>query len=148
MRFVTLNNGAWDTHQNNFYLLKTQQLPKLDQAYSALLNDLKDRGMLDSTLVLCLGEFGRTPGVNSQAGRDHWSNAFSACLGGGGVKMGKVIGASDDTGAMPADRPVRPEDFAATVYKALGVDYTREYDTPQGRPTPIVYNGEPVSELF
>lgn len=147
-RFVTVGNTGWDTHQNNFAQLKYPLLPNLDQTYSALLADLKDRGLLDSTLVICMGEFGRTPGVNAQAGRDHWPSVFSACLGGGGVKMGHVIGASDDTGAMPSERPVKAEDLAATIYHALGIDYHKEYMTPQGRPTPIVYNGEPVRELL
>ncbi len=148
VRFVTISNGGWDTHQNNFYQLKSQLLPRLDQAYSTLLADLKDRGLLDSTLVVCMGEFGRTPGVNAQAGRDHWPQVFSACLGGGGIRTGRVVGASDETGAMPADRPVRAEDLAATLYRALGIDFTKEYMTPQGRPAAIVYGGEPVAELL
>jgi uncharacterized protein DUF1501 len=148
VRFVTVSNGGWDTHQNNFRQLKGELLPRLDQSYSALLADLSERGLLDSTLVICMGEFGRTPGVNSQAGRDHWPSVFSACLGGGGVRTGLVVGKSDDTGAMPAERPVKVEDLAATIYKALGIDSDKEYMTPQGRPTPIVYNGEPVMELL
>lgn len=148
VRFVTIPSGGWDTHQNHFEQVKRELQPKLDQAYSALLADLSDRGMLDSTLVLCLGEFGRTPRVNKDAGRDHWPSVFSAAIGGGGVKTGLVIGASDDTASFPAERPVRIEDLAATIYRALGIDYHREYMTPQGRPAPIVNGGSPVSELF
>lgn len=148
VRFVTIPNGGWDTHQNHFEQVKKDLQPRLDQAYSALLADLKERGLLDTTLVLCFGEFGRTPRVNPQAGRDHWPSVFSACIGGGGVKAGLVVGASDETASMPAEQPVKVEDLAATIYRALGIDGRKEYMTPQGRPVPIVYNGSPVNELF
>jgi uncharacterized protein (DUF1501 family) len=120
----------------------------VDSAYSALLQDLGDRGMLSNTLVLCFGEFGRTPQINPRAGRDHWASTFCATLGGGPIKLGQVIGKSDAIGAVPAERPVKAADLAATIYHALGVDYKKEYQTPAGRPMPIVYEGEPVKELL
>jgi uncharacterized protein (DUF1501 family) len=148
VRFVTVTNGGWDTHQNNFIRLKTELLPRLDQAYSALLEDLSQRGLLENTLVLAMGEFGRTPRVNTQAGRDHWPGVFSVCLGGGPIRTGRIIGASDEIGAAVAERPVKVEDLAATIYRALGIDFHKEFMSPQGRPLPIVHNGEPVAELF
>ncbi|MBM3460435.1 MAG: DUF1501 domain-containing protein, partial [Armatimonadetes bacterium] len=148
VRFVTIPNGGWDTHQNHFEQVKRDLQPRLDQAYSALLEDLADRGLLESTLVLALGEFGRTPRINPQAGRDHWPGVFSACLGGGGVRTGLVIGSSDGTGSAPASRPVSVEDLAATIYRALGIDVHREYVTPQGRPAPIGKGGSAIAELF
>jgi hypothetical protein len=148
VRFVTIPNGGWDTHLNHFEQVKRDLQPRLDQAYSALLVDLADRGLLDSTLVLALGEFGRTPRINRDAGRDHWPAVFSACLGGGGVRTGMVIGGSDETGAAPASRPVKVEDLAATIYRALRIDAHREFVTPQGRAVPIVKEGSAVEELF
>jgi hypothetical protein len=148
VRFVTIPNGGWDTHADNFSRLKKELLPPFDQAYSALLEDLSDRGMLDRTLVIAMGEFGRTPTVNPAAGRDHWPRVFPVALGGGPIKLGRVIGGSDRIGGEPVDRPVSVPDLAATIYKAVGVDYHKEYVTLEGRPTPIVYHGEPVAELF
>lgn len=148
VRYITISNGGWDTHADNFSRLKKELLPPFDQAYSALLEDLTDRGMLDRTLVIAMGEFGRTPTVNPAAGRDHWPRVFPVALGGGPIQLGRVIGGSDAIGGEPASRPVSVPDFAATIYKAVGVDYHQEYLTPEGRPTPIVYNGEPVAELF
>lgn len=148
VRFVTIPNGGWDTHQNHFEQVKRDLQPRLDQAYSALLTDLADRGLLDHTLVLALGEFGRTPRINPQAGRDHWPGVFSGCIGGGGVRTGMVIGSSDETASTPTTRPVKVEDLAATVYQALGIVIEREFVTPQGRAVPIVKGGTAVSELF
>lgn len=148
MRFVTVSNGGWDTHADNFSRLKNELLPPFDQAYSALLEDLDQRGMLANTLVVAFGEFGRTPTVNPAAGRDHWPRVFPVALGGGPIKLNRVIGASDSVGGEPADRPISVPDLSATVYKALGVDYEKEYLTPDGRPLPIVYHGQPVNELF
>jgi uncharacterized protein (DUF1501 family) len=148
VRFVTINYGGWDTHENNFNALKNSLLPNLDTGYSGLLQDLKQRGMLDSTLVVWMGEFGRTPKVNSSAGRDHWPNAMAVCMGGGGVKTGQAIGTSNERAEFPKDRPIRVEDVGATIYKALGVDYEKEYMSPQNRPLKINYDGEPVQELL
>ena len=146
-RFVTVNYGGWDTHQNNFKSLRTK-LPDVDRAYSALLDDLAQRGLLDSTLVICMGEFGRTPKVNPSAGRDHWGRAMSVTLGGGGVKCGQVIGATNANAEEPTDRPVTVPDLAATIYEALGIDRHKVYVTPQNRPLLVNYGGEPVHELF
>lgn len=148
VRFVTITMTGWDTHRDHFQQVKGTLVPPLDQAYSALLEDLGDRGMLANTLVLCMGEFGRTPRINPAAGRDHWPSAFSVALGGGPVKLGRVVGATDGTASLPAERPVRVPDLAATIYQALGIDHTKEYMTPQGRPLQIVSQGVPVSELF
>jgi hypothetical protein len=148
VQFVTINQGGWDTHEQNFNSLKKYRLPELDQGYSALLKDLHQRGMLDTTLVVWMGEFGRTPKVNSSAGRDHWSDAMSVCLGGGGVKTGMAVGESNDRAEVPKERPIRVEDVAATIYQALGIDFTKEYESPQARPLKINYDGEPVKELL
>ncbi|MDE2125567.1 MAG: DUF1501 domain-containing protein [Armatimonadetes bacterium] len=147
VRCVTVNYGGWDTHQNNFESLKNGLLPTLDMGYSALLQDLHDRGMLDSTVVLWMGEFGRTPQVNGAAGRDHWPGVLSVCLGGGGARTGQVVGASSKLGETPDVRPIRVEDVAATIYKLMGVDFQKQYMSPQQRPIAINYGGTPISEL-
>jgi hypothetical protein len=148
VQFVTINQGGWDTHEQNFSSLKKSRLPELDQGYAALLADLHARGMLDRTLVIWMGEFGRTPKVNSAAGRDHWPNAMSVCMGGGGVKTGMVIGETNERAENPKERPIRVEDVAATIYQALGIDYRKEYISPENRPLKINYDGEPVHELL
>ncbi len=147
VRFVTINSGGWDTHQNNFKSLASR-LPEVDVAYSALLDDLLARGLLDTTLVVWMGEFGRTPKVNPSAGRDHWGRAMVVTMGGGGVRCGQVIGKTNERAEEPVDRPIRVEDVAATIYRALGVDFAKEYITPQNRPVRINYDGEAVGELF
>ena len=155
VRFVTIQGYkdtgiyAWDHHWGIFPHLD-QQLPIYDSAYSALLNDLDDRGMLETTLVITAGEFGRTPKINSNKrgpGRDHWAECFSLTLGGGGVQPGRVIGASDKHGAVPVDRPVSIADFAATVYHALGLDPKAEF-VAQGRRMQMLPEGSVVRELF
>jgi hypothetical protein len=148
VQFVTIDSGGWDTHENNFVSLKTRRLPELDQGYAALLKDLHARGMLDRTLVVWMGEFGRTPKVNSSAGRDHWSYAMCVCMGGGGVKTGMVVGETNERAENPKERPIRVEDVAATIYQALGIDYHKEYESAQNRPLKINYDGEPVLELL
>jgi hypothetical protein len=148
VQFVTINMTGWDTHENNFQSLKKSRLPELDQGYAALLKDLHDRGMLDHTLVVWMGEFGRTPKVNASAGRDHWPQAMSVCMGGGGVKTGIVVGESNERAEVPKERPIRVEDVAATIYQALGVDFRKEYESPQNRPLKINYDGEPIRELL
>src|SRR3981081_2071849 len=123
---VTVNwardDAFWDTHANNFNLLKNSLLPPFDQGFSALLEDLAQRGILDETLVVCLGEFGRTPRINGQAGRDHWAACNTVVLAGGGITGGQVHGASDRHAAYPVTNPVSPADIAATIYHALGID--------------------------
>lgn len=135
-RFVTVSTGfnKWDTHQNNFNRLRDQLVPPFDRAFAALLADLAERGMLESTLVIATGEFGRTPKVNANAGRDHWAKLWSCAIAGAGVPGGQVYGSSDATASEVKDRPVTVEDFTATVYERLGIDYHKEYQTPIGRP--------------
>ncbi|MBM3737615.1 MAG: DUF1501 domain-containing protein [Acidobacteria bacterium] len=135
-RFVQVHNGmnVWDTHQNNFGLLQNELLPQFDAAFSGLLIDLERRGMLDSTLVIATGEFGRTPKINAAGGRDHWPKVWSTVMAGAGVPGGAIIGASDSNAAEVKDSPVTVEDYTATVYERLGIDYTKEYQTPIGRP--------------
>src|SRR5262249_3545479 len=114
------SNPVWDTPQKNTERLKTALMPPMDQAYAALLEDLADRGLLESTLVVWMGEFGRTPKINPAGGRDHWGHVFSAALAGGGVRGGRVLGASDRIGRHPKDGPVQPQDLTATIFHCLG----------------------------
>src|SRR5947209_357865 len=148
VRCVTIDHSNWDTHDNNFRTLREQLLPPLDAGLSALFRDLADRGLLDSTLVVVTGEFGRTPRINNNAGRDHWGPAFTVLLGGGGIHGGRVVGASDARAERPAGNPHGPEDLAATIYHLLGIDPTEEFYTPEGRPVPIVSNGRVIRELL
>jgi hypothetical protein len=141
-----LNNGAWDTHQRNNDGLK-QLMPILDQAYAALLSDLQHQGLLQDTLVIWMGEFGRTPKFNAAAGRDHWGNVFSIALAGGGIAGGCVHGASDKLGAYPATPPVLPEDLTATVLDALGIPPESEFQDPLGRPL-VASRGRIMREWF
>ena len=149
--FVMMQCGLkqdWDTHDKNFVRLKDQLLPPLDHAVSTLLTDLRDRGLDQNTLVLVIGEFGRTPKINNKAGRDHWADVFSVLLAGGGLRHGQVIGSSDRQGAYPADRPYHAHDLFATMYRVLGIDpQTLLYD-PQGRPIPVLDGGQPIKELW
>ena len=149
--FVTVNSKGWDTHQDLYSRLKERYpgdkwalLPSLDLALSGLVGDLSDRGMLDDTLVVVMGEFGRTPKLNANGGRDHWPRAFSVVLAGGGVKGGQVIGQSDSLGESPKDRPVTPADRAATIYTLLGIDPNRELQTADGRPVRVARDGARV----
>ena len=147
VRFVEVTLDGWDTHEDNFNATGAL-LAKLDPALAALIAGLSERGMLDDTLVLCMGEFGRTPTINGGGGRDHWSDVFSAVLAGGGVRGGQVIGSSDEKGAMVKDRPVTVPDLFATMLSACGVDGTKTYQTPEGRPIKLAENGKVVGELF
>jgi membrane-anchored protein YejM (alkaline phosphatase superfamily) len=147
VRFVTINSGGWDHHSTIFQSLD-RRLPELDHCLSALIEDLESRGLLQSTLVLCMGEFGRTPKINNMAGRDHWGHVASLIFAGGGVQPGRVIGSSDDQGAYITDRPVRPADVAATIYQAVGVDPSHNLLTPENRPVAILDEGTAISELF
>ena len=150
-RFVTTVNGpsiTWDTHKDNFNQLKNRLVPPMEQAYAALLDDLEDRGLLDSTLVVWMGDFGRTPMINADAGRDHWPNCFSVVLAGGGIRGGQVIGRSDAIGAYPVERAVSPADIHATVFAALGYDSRYlTYEAADGRPI-RVSEGAPMAELL
>ena len=148
VKAVSIWMGGWDTHANNFKSLKEKLMPPVDQGYGALIGDLHQRGLLDSTLVVQVGEFGRTPKVNKDAGRDHWPKAFSAVLAGGGIRGGQVIGATDKQAAEVTDRPITVEDFSATIFTSLGVDLQGVNHTPEGRPITIVNGGHPVAEAF
>ena len=132
-------NATWDTHGSNFAKLKGTLLPQLDAALSSLIADLDERGMLDETLIICMGEFGRTPKINkSNGGRDHWPYCYSALLAGGGIRGGIVYGSSDETGAAPADNPTTPQDLLATVYHLLGIDPGLMLIDPFNRPLRII----------
>ncbi len=143
-----LDYDAWDTHRNNFSILKENKLPVFDQVYSALLEDLDARGMLDETLVVVTSEMGRTPKVNGNGGRDHWTYCYGSMFAGAGVKGGAVVGASDDTAAYVKDRPVSTTELCATVYELLGI--SPEFRVPDrfGRPHPIGMGAEPIRELL
>jgi uncharacterized protein (DUF1501 family) len=154
VRFVNVNdkvtNGQlanWDSHENNFGRLKNDLLPPADQAFSALIEDLDQRGLLASTLVIALAEFGRTPRINGNAGRDHWPDCFSAVLAGGGVRGGAIYGASDRFAAYPATDPVTPGDLAATLFWRFGLDPETELRDLTGRPYRVA-DGTPLDRLF
>jgi hypothetical protein len=138
---------GWDTHSKNFECLKGELLPLLDQSLSALLEDLHQRGRLDDTLVVCMGEFGRTPKINGNAGRDHWGHCASVLLAGGGVQGGRVIGSSDQQGAYPRDWPFDPTDVQATIYHSLGLDPQQEMRDQLARPLPLS-TGKVIQQLF
>jgi hypothetical protein len=155
-RFVTAagyHSNSWDTHAKNDEGHRDRLCPTLDRTLSALLDDLDERGLLESTVVLAMGEFGRTPFVNPDLGRDHWPTAWSLALGGGGIKGGQVVGSTDESGANVTSRATSIGDIFATIYKAFGIDWTKEYDTPVGRPVKIANalddnTGEPIRELL
>jgi hypothetical protein len=144
---VTINTGYWDHHDDIEKGLE-QHLPPLDAAIGALVEDLEDRGMLDDVVVYCAGEFGRTPLSNGHAGRDHWAECFSVLLGGGGLKGGQVVGASEPRGGKVAERPVSPLDLLATLYQTLGISLETHYEDASGRPVSIVGAGKPIQELL
>jgi hypothetical protein len=157
-RFVTVidlnrpEGGNWDTHSNNDKNHRDVLVPVVDQVLSTLLVDLEQRGLLSSTIVMVLGEFGRTPDVNPNGGRDHWIHCWSMVLGGGGIRGGQVIGESDERGAYVKDRTVTIGDVYATVFKAMGIDWTKEYMHPIGRPLKIANSiddmtGQPIQEI-
>ena len=147
--FVTvLSGGEWDTHTNNFEMLKNKSLPPVDRALAGLVTDLHERGLDRRVLVLVSGEFGRTPSINAQAGRDHWPGAFSVLFAGGNLKVGQVIGATDERAAHPTTHPYSPGDVLATVYNFLGIDTTRKFHDRSGRPIRILGEGAPIAELL
>jgi hypothetical protein len=151
VRFVSTVNGpsiTWDTHEDNFNRMKDRLVPPMEQAYAALLDDLEERGLLDTTLVVWMGDFGRTPIINKTGGRDHWPQCYSVVLAGGGIRGGQVVGESDSKGAFPIARPVTPADIHATVFQALGYDCRGiTYHTADGRPMPLS-EGQPIAELL
>ncbi|HEV3167224.1 MAG TPA: DUF1501 domain-containing protein [Isosphaeraceae bacterium] len=148
VRFVTVTDGGWDTHIDNFKSLSDRLLPRLDSALSALLQDLSDRGLLDSTLVVCVSDFGRTPKVNPSAGRDHWSTAGIALLAGAGLKPGLAVGETNALAEAPIEAPYITEDLAATIYNRLGIPLNTTHRTPDGRPVQVNYDGKLIRELL
>jgi uncharacterized protein (DUF1501 family) len=151
VRFVTTVNGPgiiWDTHKENFEKLPKRLVPPMQQAFVALLDDLTERNMLDSTMVVWMGDFGRTPLINKDAGRDHWPNCYSVVMAGGGIRGGQLVGESDKIGGYPISRPITPADIHATVFKALGYDpHAITYYTADGRPT-LLSEGMAISEIL
>jgi hypothetical protein len=145
--FITLYEGGWDHHADMFPALR-KRLPDVDNTVATLIEDLEDRGLLDSTLVVLLGEFGRTPKINDRGGRDHWSNAMSVLMAGAGTPGGTIVGATDPQGYSAVDRVLSPENFASTVYAKLGIDPGQILYTPQGRPTHLVSDPMPIAELM
>src|SRR5262249_44642208 len=137
-------NATWDTHGQNFKKLKTELLPQLDAGVASLISDLVDRRMLQRTLVVVMGEFGRTPKINAAAGRDHWNFCYSLMLGGGGIKGGFVYGSSDKIAAKPGSNPVTPADIVATIYHCLGIPATLELRDRLDRPFQLVPWGKPI----
>ncbi len=146
--FVTVYYGGWDHHTKIFDAYKGDHMKHFDQAMAALIKDLDDRGQLDNTLVIALGEFGRTPKVNKDAGRDHWPGAMSVLMAGAGIPRGQVVGATDPKGYYASDKVYRPEDFAATLYTKLGIDPNQVLHSNTGRPIPLVNQGNLIKELF
>ncbi len=151
--FVTINDRGtgqlgWDTHAQNFPTIKNTLAPPVDQGVSCLIADLAERGLLENTLVVMMGEFGRTPKINPNAGRDHHPLANSLLMAGGGIPGGLVIGRTDARGDSPADRPVTPSDLAATVFTALGINPEGRFETPDGQPIRLVDKGKALDELF
>jgi hypothetical protein len=146
--YVTVNMGGWDTHSDNFQSLKNHNLPRYDQALAALVEDLHDRGLNERVLVMTYGEFGRTPRINPQSGRDHWPGAMSVVFAGGGLKMGQMIGSTDPRAEYPKTRAVGPQDVLATMYHVLGIDYRHEFYDAAQRPLAILNEGNPIEELI
>src|SRR5258707_7912166 len=155
-RFVTAagyHSNSWDTHSDNDKGHRDRLAPPLDRTLTALIEDLDERGLLETTLVIAMGEFGRTPAINANLGRDHWPNCWSLALAGAGIKTGQVVGASDERGANVTERVVSMGDLYATIYQTLGIDWKKEYMSPIGRPIKISNSlddrtGSPVKELL
>ncbi len=148
VRCVTIDFGGWDTHRDNFNLMKNDLLPTWDTALAALLEDLHHRGLLETTLVWSTGEMGRTPRINADNGRDHWGQAMSMMLAGAGLRGGQVLGRTDRQGAAVVADACTPEDLAATALHALGIDHHKEYHTSTGRPIQIVRDGRVLRGMF
>ena len=148
VRCVTIDFGGWDTHKKNFSDMKDKLMPPWDQALAALLQDLSERGLLDTTLVWSTGEMGRTPKINKDAGRDHWGKAMSMMLAGAGVQGGRVIGKTDKTGAAVTEDGVTPGDVVASALHALDIDHKKEYLISTGRPITIVHDGNVIEKMF
>jgi hypothetical protein len=149
-RFVTIRTNyaePWDSHENNFPVHRGN-VPPYDHTISALLEDLEARGLLETTLVMIFGEFGRTPRINNKGGRDHWPSCYTCVLAGAGVRRGAIVGASDRLGELPHDRPIPYQDVLATMYHVLGIDHTKTYLNEANRPVAIINHGEPIREIL
>jgi hypothetical protein len=145
--FVEVGLGGWDMHADIFNSLRDQRLPELDKGMGSLVGDLAERGLLDKTLIVWAGDFGRTPRINQNAGRDHWPRSWSVVIGGAGLKGGQAIGDTDKDGVDVVDRPVGVMDLIASMTKAMGIDVATQYTTPRGRPIRVVNEGKPIDEL-
>lgn len=148
VRFVSIDHTNWDTHDNNFNVLKNDLLPYLDRGMSTLFADMSERGMLGNTLVIVTGEFGRTPRINANAGRDHWGPSFTIAMGGGGLKGGIAVGKSDARAEKPDGAAYGPEELSSTMFRLLGIDTNEEFTTPEGRPVKIAAANRVISELL
>jgi len=148
VRYATVSLGGWDTHGQTFQAHKTRLMPPLDQTLSALIADLDERGLLESTIVMCAGEFGRTPKINKNSGRDHWARSMACVLAGGGFKRGYAHGTTDASGMAPATEPVTPDDVASTIFQQLGIDPHQELQTPTGRPVQLFREGRVIEKLI
>jgi hypothetical protein len=148
VRFVSISVGGWDTHGQNFQTLKTRNLPALDQPLATLINDLDERGLLETTIVMVAGEFGRTPKINKNAGRDHWARSMAVVLAGGGIKRGYVHGTTDREGMAPATLACTPDDIGSTIFHCLGVDPHTELQTHTGRPVQLFREGKVIDKLL
>ncbi len=145
---IQIDYDAWDTHTRNFAILRDNKLPHLDQTYSALMEDLSARGLLDETLVVLMSEMGRTPRVNANGGRDHWTYCYSVLLAGAGIRGGTVYGASDAQAAFVKDKPVSTSDICATIYHCLGIDPDMPVFDRSGRPTPVANGGSAIRDIL
>jgi hypothetical protein len=145
---VQIDYDAWDTHNRNFHILRENKLPYLDQTYTALMDDLERRGLLDETLVVIMSEMGRTPKINGNAGRDHWTHCYSVMLAGAGIRGGSVYGASDAQAAYVKDKPASTGDICATIYHCLGIDPDMTVNDRAGRPVPVAHGGQPIRDIL
>ncbi|HEY1190741.1 MAG TPA: DUF1501 domain-containing protein [Gemmata sp.] len=148
VRFSTVSFGGWDTHGQTFNAHKTRLAPTTDQVLAALIKDLDDRGLLDSTIVMCAGEFGRTPKINKNSGRDHWARSMACVLAGGGIKRGYAHGTTDASGMAPATEPVTPDDVSSTIFNNLGVAPSTELQTATGRPIQLFREGKVIEKII
>jgi len=146
--YVEVSLGGWDTHADTFNTHKTRLQPELDKGMGTLVGDLAQRGLLDNTMIVWMGDFGRTPKINQNAGRDHWPRSWSVVMGGGGLKGGQAIGATDKDGVDIIDQPVGVMDLVATMAKGMGIDVATQYTTPRGRPIKVVDGGSPIPQFF
>jgi uncharacterized protein (DUF1501 family) len=148
VRFATVSFGGWDTHGQTFTAHKTRLAPAVDTVLSALIKDLDEKGLLDSTIVMCAGEFGRTPKINKNAGRDHWARSMAAVMAGGGFKRGYVHGSTDASGMAPNLDPCTPDDLSSTIFHQLGIEPGTELQTPTGRPVQLFREGKVIEKLI